>query len=160
MLLWKTYTSSPEKIFVKTMGNFCIIFMKSMYESVLCCAVTDCKGRFFPLDMGVKGHTDLSRLILMTQNHQHMHIFQRCWGKEIKEQTWTTAGQGRQKKAEKQHNWKYRIKLSAHCEKHIAPRCRATGEIPDAWDRRAGDTAVSDIRAQALHLHSSLRTLK
>lgn len=38
VLLWKTYTSPPEKISVETMGNFCIIFVRSMYESVLCCA--------------------------------------------------------------------------------------------------------------------------
>lgn len=106
-----------------------------------CCAVTDRKGRFFPLDMGAKGHTDLSRWILKTQNHQHMHRLHRCWGKKQSKsrQAQSLAKEG--KSYWKQHNWKYRVKLSACWEKHTAPRCRATGETPDAWDRQAGDTA-------------------
>lgn len=60
-----------------------------------CCAATHCKGRFFPLDMGAKGHTDLSGFILTIRNHQHMHRFQQYRGK-IKGLMLITAGQGRQ----------------------------------------------------------------
>lgn len=52
-----------------------------------CCAVPDCKGQSFPLERGVKGCTDLSRLILMTQNHQHTCRLQRLCGNKMKGQT-------------------------------------------------------------------------
>lgn len=57
----------------------------------------------------------------------------------------------------KQHNWKYRKKLLAHCKKHTAHSAgpQVKGQVLGT-DRPV--TALA--HAEAFHLHSSLRTMK